>query len=165
MESALIISNTTPLINFAEIGRMDVLTALFGTITITPAVRDELTAKAGIFPAAALVPAQSGISFRAPADRLLVSGFAGLVHGGEAECLALAMEHPDSLLLLDDLAARELAASNQLLFTGTLGCLVQARRQGIIPAIRPLLQKLRTQARFWISEALETRVLHDAGEA
>lgn len=30
MESALIISNTTPLINFAEIGRMDVLEALFG---------------------------------------------------------------------------------------------------------------------------------------
>jgi predicted nucleic acid-binding protein len=28
MESALIISNTTPLINFAEIGRMDVLVTL-----------------------------------------------------------------------------------------------------------------------------------------
>jgi predicted nucleic acid-binding protein len=38
MESALIISNTTPLINFAEIGRMDVLEALFGSITIPPAV-------------------------------------------------------------------------------------------------------------------------------
>jgi predicted nucleic acid-binding protein len=38
MESALIISNTTPLINFAEIGRRDVLEALFGAITIPPAV-------------------------------------------------------------------------------------------------------------------------------
>ena len=165
MESTLIISNTTPLINFAEIGRMDVLAALFGVVTIPPAVRDELTAKADIFPAAGQVPLHGGINIMPPADRLLVSGFTGRVHSGEAECLALAMEHPGSFLLLDDLAARELATSNYLLFTGTLGCLVQARRQGIIPAIRPLLRELRTQARFWISDVLEKRVLHDAGES
>jgi predicted nucleic acid-binding protein len=164
MESALIISNTTPLINFAEIGRMDVLEALFGTITIPPAVAAELTAKTGLFPAAARVPAQAGIRLMPPADRLLVSGFAGLVHAGEAECLALAMEHPGSFLLLDDLAARELAGSNHLLFTGTLGCLVQARRQGILPAIQPLLEELRHKARFWISDTLAARVLQDAGE-
>ena len=164
MESALIISNTTPLINFAEIGRMDVLEALFGTITIPPAVAAELTAKAALFPAAAQVPAQAGIRLMPPADRLLVSGFAGMVHAGEAECLALAMEHPGSFLLLDDLAARELASSNQLLFTGTLGCLLQARRQGILPAIQPLLEELRHKARFWISDALAARVLRDAGE-
>lgn len=164
MESALIISNTTPLINFAQIGRMDVLDALFGTITITPAVVDELQAKAGLFPAAAQVSTRAGIRVMTPADSLLVRGIAGRVHRGESECLALAMEHPDSLLLLDDLAARELAASNQLLFTGTLGCLVQAKSQGIISEIRPILQDLRTKARFWISEALEARVLRDAGE-
>ena len=54
---------------------------------------------------------------------------------------------------LDDLAARELAASNRLLFTGTLGCLAQAKAQGIIPDIKPLLQELRTKSRFWISDA------------
>jgi uncharacterized protein len=165
MESPLIISNTTPLINFAEIGRLDVLEALFGTLTIPPAVAAELTAKADLFPAAASVPLQSGIRLQSPDDCLLVSGFAGLVHAGEAECIALAMEHPGSFLLLDDLAARELASSNQLLFTGTLGCLVQARRQGLLPAIRPLLDELRIKARFWISDTLAARVLHDAGEA
>jgi len=164
MESALIISYTTPLINFAEIGRMDVLEALFGTLTIPPAVAAELTAKAGLFPAAARVPAQASIRLMPPADRLLVSSLAGLVHAGESECLALAMEHPGSFLLLDDLAARELASSNHLLFTGTLGCLVQVRRQGILPTIRPLLQELRHKARFWISESLAARVLLDAGE-
>ena len=51
------------------------------------------------------------------------------------------------------------------LFTGTLGCLVQARRQGLLPAIRPLLDELRIKARFWISDTLAARVLHDAGEA
>lgn len=144
---------------------MDVLEALFGTITIPPAVADELTAKADLFPTAALVPGMDRVSLKPPVDRLLVNGFAGRVHAGEAECLALAMEHPGSFLLLDDLAARELAGSNQLLFTGTLGCLVQARRQGILPAVRPLMQELRSKARFWISDALEERILSDAGEA
>lgn len=51
MAGALIISNTTPLINFAELGRMDVLQGLFGTLVIPPAVVDELTDKAALFPA------------------------------------------------------------------------------------------------------------------
>jgi predicted nucleic acid-binding protein len=165
MESKLIISNTTPLINFAEIGRIDVLEALFGDITIPPAVVEELTSKADLFPDAAQVPSLPKIKLRAPEDRLLVQGLASHVHRGEAECLALAMEHPGALLLLDDLCARELAASNKLLFTGTLGCLIQAKAEGIIPVIKPLLQDLRTKSRFWISDALECEVLRSVNES
>jgi uncharacterized protein len=165
MEDPLIISNTTPLINFAEIGRMDLLGSLYGVVTITPSVVDELGAKSSLFPLAARVPSMNGIAVVDPADRLLVRGFAAQVHPGEAECLALAMEHPESLLLLDDLGARELAEANQLRFTGTLGCLIELRRRGFVPAIRPLLHDLRVKARFWISPALETRVLQNCGEA
>lgn len=164
MEGPLIISNTTPLINFAEIGRMDVLEALFGSVTITPAVVDELRVKSALFPLTARVPALPAICIQAPADRLLVRGYAAQVHAGEAECLALAMEHPGSLLLLDDLAARGLASANRLLFTGTLGCLTQAKKQGLITAMRPLLRELRTNTRFWISDVLEKRVMRDCGE-
>ena len=42
MAKPLIISNTTPLINFAEIGRMDVLHGLFGDLVITPGVQGGL---------------------------------------------------------------------------------------------------------------------------
>ncbi len=164
MESPLLIANTTPLINFAEIGRMDVLESLFGTLVIPPAVTDELSAKAGLFPKAAQVPSLTHISLMAPADQLLVKGLASRVHRGEAECLALAMEHPGSLLLLDDLAAREFATANGLLFTGTLGCLVQARQLGLLSAIEPVLHDLRTQARFWITDRLVESVLRSVGE-
>ena len=44
MAQPLTISNTTPLINFAEIGRMDLLRELFGTLIIPPAVQRELQA-------------------------------------------------------------------------------------------------------------------------
>ena len=164
MAESLIISNTTPLINFAEIGRMDVLEALFGSLTIPPAVLDELEAKSVLFPYAALVPSLPIITILSPADTLLVREMAGRIHPGESECLALAMEHPGSLLLIDDLAAREIAATNGLLFTGTLGCLKTAKQKGLLPAIEPVLAELRAKARFWISNRLAESLLRDAGE-
>ena len=54
----MIISNTTPLINFAEIGRMEVLEGLFGTLVIPPAVADELAAKSMLFPMPFSTPAR-----------------------------------------------------------------------------------------------------------
>lgn len=74
------------------------------------------------------------------------------------------MEHPGSLILLDDLAAREIAAANRLHFTGTLGCLMMAKQQGLLTQIRPLLAELKEKARFWLSAELAERVLREAGE-
>ena len=158
------ISNTTPLINFAEIGRMDLLESLFGVLVIPSAVESELAVKTATFPQAGKVPSLSFIRRQAPADQLLTASFACQVHRGEAECLTLAMEHPGSLLLLDDVAARALAEGNDLLFIGTLGCLAAAKQRGLIDMVKPLIQDLRLKARFWISEPLEARVLRAVGE-
>ena len=160
----MIISNTTPLINFAVIGRMEVLEVLFGTLTIPPAVAIELAEKSLLFPQATLVPSLPFVKTTAPVDPLLVKSLVTRVHPGEAEYLALAMEHPGSLLLLDDLGAREIAASHGLLYTGTLGCLVEAKKRGLLPELATVVQELKTKARFWISDQLEARVLRDAGE-
>jgi len=164
-QERLVISNTTPIINLAEIDRLDILESLFGNIVIPPAVRDELTEKGSLFKRAAEAAASGRFKIVPPADKLLVKGFSGSVHRGEAECLALAMENPESLLLLDDLAARNLAATSELTFTGTLGCLVEAKSQGLIDKVLPLLGELRSAARFWISQELETVILQNAGEA
>jgi len=161
----LTVCNTTPLINLAEIGRLDLLDKLFGKVVIVPAVREELLAKEGLFVAAAEAARSDRFEVRNPSDRLLVRGFAASVHSGEAECLALAMEHPGSLLVLDDVAARSLAEAGGLPFTGTLVCLVEAKRRGWVDSVSPLLQVLRQKARFWISRELEEAVLKDAGEA
>lgn len=161
-EGSLIISNTTPIINFAEIDRLDVLQGLFGNVVIPPAVVEELRAKRDLFPKAG--DATSHFEMVLPQDRLLSKGFGSVVHAGEAECLTLAMEHPGSLLILDDLQARALAKANGLRFTGTLGCLVEAKSRGLVDAVAPLIEKLRDSARFWISTEVETRILRDAKE-
>lgn len=75
------------------------------------------------------------------------------------------MEHPGSILILDDLAARAAASANGLSFTGTLGLLASAKARGQITGLAPALHLLRTQARFWISSQLERELLQQAGEA
>jgi len=99
-----------------------------------------------------------------PADNLLVRGLSATLHRGEAECLALAMENPDSLLVLDDLSARTVASANGLPFTGTLGILAAAKARGYLAALAPVLRQLRSHARFWISTQLEQDILAEAGE-
>ena len=41
----MIISNTTPLINFSSVERLDILLKLFGNLYIPPAVKNELIEK------------------------------------------------------------------------------------------------------------------------
>jgi len=40
----------------------------------------------------------------------------------------------------------------------------QARKQQLIPAIRPLLDRLQSHARFWISSSLLQQILQAANE-
>ncbi len=160
----LIVCNTSPVINLAETGLLDLLDELPGIPCIPPAVRAELLAKSGLFPAAALAAETSQFRLVTPANELLVRSFASSLHHGESECLALAMELPGCLLVLDDLSARTVAAANSLPVTGTLGILALAKRSGRLPLLAPVLKILRSRARFWISPKLERRMLEDAGE-
>ena len=52
-EPRLIISNTTPLINFAQIGCFDLLEQELGSIYVSPVVLGELDSKARTFKRAA----------------------------------------------------------------------------------------------------------------
>jgi predicted nucleic acid-binding protein len=164
-EQRLIICNTSPIINLAETGLLELFSLFQGVVCISPAVRDELRAKSGLFPLAAMAADSGQFSLLAPKNALLVRSFAASLHRGEAECLALAMEHPGSLLVLDDLSARANASANQLPFTGTLGILAAAKARGRLAALEPVLHELRLRARFWISPGLERFILEEAGEA
>lgn len=161
----LVIANTTPLINFAEIGRLELLRQLFSELVVPTAVVVELQAKDWLFPKAAVAIQAPFVRIRDPVDRALATALNRGLHAGEAECIALAMEQPASLLLLDDVAARAVAEHHGVRFTGTVGCLRLAKQLGLIPTLGPLLDELRTKARFWLTRELSERVLRDCGES
>ncbi len=64
---------------------------------------------------------------------------------GEEEVIALARDIGAEYVVLDDLAARDLAVSRGLRVIGTVGILIAARRKGVIPSVIPLLENLREE--------------------
>ncbi len=162
----LIISNTTPLINFAEIGCFDLLESELGALSVPPAVVTELNSKAGKFPSATAFAHNGKLTVLPPGNSILLNHLKQSLHWGEAECIATALEYSDRnpLLILDDTAARAAASIHGIPFIGTLGVLLAAKRSGRIARIKPLMDALRDKARFWISDTLWTSMLQRAGE-
>jgi predicted nucleic acid-binding protein len=82
---------------------------------------------------------------------------------GEASAIALALETEDNIVILDDWKARRLAERLGLFVTGTLGVIIRAKNTGLIPSIKPYLDKIR-KTNFRISEELELIALKEANE-
>jgi predicted nucleic acid-binding protein len=83
---------------------------------------------------------------------------------GEASAIALAYEFEKTLLILDDLKGRREALRLGFQITGTLGVLSKARSKGIIPFLRPYLDKL-IAADFRISPEVLEELLIKSGES
>lgn len=82
---------------------------------------------------------------------------------GEASAIALSAEVGNALLIPDDLPARKLADKLDLNFTGTLGIIARARREGIIPSVKPIIEKIR-KTNFRFSEEVFHEIIKAAGE-
>ncbi len=82
---------------------------------------------------------------------------------GEAEVIALALENPGSLVIIDDQLGRQIADMRQLTITGTLGIIIKARELEYIPAVKPLIDELR-QAGLWLAHELVSEVLRQVDE-
>ena len=90
-----------------------------------------------------------------------------LRHGldaGEAEAIALALERKASLLLVDERLGRSAARKLGLEITGLLGVLAEAKKKGLIEKVKPILDSLISEARFWASSDLYNEVLVTLGE-
>jgi predicted nucleic acid-binding protein len=82
---------------------------------------------------------------------------------GEAEVLALAQERHADLVVLDERLARRYARRLNLKLTGTLGVLLRAKQQGLVPAIKPLIEQL-VQGGIRLSDDVIAKTLQLAGE-
>jgi predicted nucleic acid-binding protein len=83
---------------------------------------------------------------------------------GEAEAIALAIELTPAILLIDEFAGRAVAAASGVPHIGVLGILARAKNEGLIHAIRPLLDRLRAELRFRVSDQLYTQYLRSVAE-
>lgn len=157
--SEMVVSDASPLILLARVGRLDLLRAISSDVLAPPAVWAEAT-REPLAPGASVVAAATWIRILAPTRPLPSNGTLG---AGEREAIALAREH-GAILVVDDAAARRRARVEGLRLTGTLGVLVLARRTGHLHAVAPILETMQAQG-FRISADLIARTLHRCGEA
>ena len=82
---------------------------------------------------------------------------------GESSAIALAIETKGSTLILDDYKARKIAERLGIRFTGTIGVVIKAKLSGIIPSIKPILEKIK-RTDFRMTVEIELQALKEAGE-
>lgn len=157
-----VISDTSPVQYLHQTNLLDLLPLLYNQVIIPRGVARELEEgrTRGIE-----LPDVAGLSWaavREASEQSLLTLPTNLGQG-EREVLALAAQTSDSLALLDDALARQQARLLKISFTGTLGVLLRAKRDGHLPAVAPVLDRLE-HLRFRLDPHTRASVLHLAGE-
>lgn len=147
-----IIADTSCFIILTNIGELQLLQQVYGTITTTSEIALEFGHE---------LP--EWIAIEAVQDTRLQQLLEMQVDKGEASALALALEKAQCKVILDDYRARRAAERLGLDYTGTLGVIVRAKLEGIVTSVKPLLAKIK-QTDFRISDAIEQQILREAGE-
>jgi len=157
------ISNTSPLLYFYRIGEIEWIPKLFDEMWTPDAVKSELLAGRG-----------KGYDVPNPVDfnwlqitnpKSTPSEWLTLDLGaGELAAMALALENPKHVILLDDMLARRTAQAAGLQVWGTLKVLLEAKSQGLVDKIKQHVTELNN-AGMWVSSETKHRILVLAGES
>jgi predicted nucleic acid-binding protein len=137
----IVVSDAGPLIYLGAVGHLSILRSLFDRVVVPEAVWLEDVVVGADRPGAAATRAATWMQVMR-ADAQAVLPLRDRLDPGEAEAIALASAVHADLLLIDDQAGRELAVELGLTIVGTLGVLVRAKRPGLLPAVRPIVDAI-----------------------
>lgn len=155
-----IVSNTTPIISLASIGKLVLLKDLFNEIIIPEAVYDEIRAKEsyGYKEVESEFIKIKPIKGKIYRDLLL-----NQLDWGEAETIMIAKEIKADLVIIDESLGYRIAKNSGLNVIRTLSILLKAKENGMIKEIKPLLDDMISRGR-WYSNRVYEAFLSRAGE-
>jgi predicted nucleic acid-binding protein len=154
--------NTSPLLYLHQVGQLEILSKLYGSVIAPTAVEQELAVgkSTGVdVPDLSLLGwlQVHDIGSETPAPNVIDLG------QGEAEVISLGLKNRNSLLILDDQLGRRTAHLYRLRFTGTLGVLIKAKQAGYIEAVAPIITKLQEKG-LWLTNSVIESALNLAEE-
>jgi predicted nucleic acid-binding protein len=158
-----IVADSGPILSFARANRLDLLHQVVSDLTIPDAVYEDIVIHGAGKPGATEVQGASWIRRLAVRDRTFVDQLPPKLHLGECEAIALAKEQ-GTALLVDEREARREALRHGIGVMGSLRILSEAKTQGIIPRVRPVLDEL-IAAGMYLSEPLYEAFVRQQGEA
>ena len=157
-----VVSNSTILITLSRIGHLWLLEKLFNELIIPHAVYDDVVIKGAGKPGSHDVAEAKWIKVFDVKDTDALDELISMIHQGEAEAIELALEIGAELIILDDDSARRTATMKGLNVVGTLAVLRRAKEKALIPALKPILDALRSVG-FYIGNEYD-EILRDVGE-
>lgn len=147
-----IICDTSCFIILSKIGELELLQKIYNQIVTTPDILEEF---------GETLP--EWVIIKKVTDNYRQQILEIQIDKGESSAIALALEIPNSILILDDNKARKIAQNLKLKFTGTIGVIVKAKLLGLIPSVKPYFDKIK-DTNFRISPELELQALKEAKE-
>jgi predicted nucleic acid-binding protein len=156
-----VVCNTSPLQYLHQADVIDLLPRLYERVLVPAAVVMELeegSARGVDLPDVRSIPWMMIVDPPAPELLSLVTDLGP----GERSALAVALAR-HLTVVLDDALARRHAKLLGVQHTGTLGILIRAKREGYLPAVRPVLERFE-ELRFRLDEATRMSTLELAGE-
>ena len=134
-----VVVNTSPLIALDRIGQLDILTKLFGKTIRPQSVVDELNAGRKVYGGSDALFHATWIETQQDPPEMILRKELG---AGETAVIALALKVKADLVILDDLAARNVAVELGLNVTGTLGVLLAAYKKGHLLDLSDVVNQL-----------------------
>ena len=147
-----IIADTSCFIILTKIGELELLQRVYGQIVTTPDIATEY---------GETLP--EWVELLSVKDKYSQQLLEMQIDKGESSAIALALETPNSTIILDDYKARKIAQQLGLIITGTIGVIIKAKLNGIIPSIKPIIEKIK-QTNFHLSAEIELQGLKQANE-
>ena len=147
-----IISDTSCFIILTNIGELELLHKLYGQVITTIDIALEFDE-----------PLPEWVEIVSVSDKYRQQLLEMQIDKGESSAIALALETPNSTVILDDFKARKIAAQHGITYTGTIGVIIKAKLKRIIPSIKPFLEKIK-QTDFRLSPEIELQALKEANE-
>lgn len=155
----IVVADAGPLIALGRLDLISLLGSLFAQVQVPEAVLREVLADP-TRPDARRLEAAVAAGLLQPCAATPVS--APQLGAGECAAIGRALEI-GAALLADDRAARLHATGLGLIVIGTLGVLVQAKREGLLAQVRPQIDRLRASGQR-LSQQAVAAALAAAGE-
>jgi predicted nucleic acid-binding protein len=165
LNNLIIVSNTSPITSLAAVGQLDLLKQLYQRIIIPETVYQELTGANPTVPGAKEVSTFPWIETQIVVNQSLVQALRQKLDPGEAAAIALAIALNADRLIIDERKGRKIAIDMGVQVIGILGVLLEAKSNGLIDRVKPIVDDLIAIAGFRISQQLYAGILQAAKES
>lgn len=149
---SIVVADTSCFVVLEKIEALILLHQLYEQVLTTPEVAHEFGA-----------PLPGWVTVKEVQDLQSQSVLESQLDKGEASAISLALELINVTVVLDELKGRKVAQKLGLTLTGTVGLIVKAKLQGLIPSIKPFMAKM-SSTNFRLSAALLQKALQQAAE-